>query len=279
VQMGGALADQLTRWLPLQHEDRRVLLMAGMAAGFASVFGTPLAGAVFALEVLVIGQLRYDALLACVVAAVVGDQTTLWWGIHHTPYAVAGIPALSLWGLTATVLAGILFGLVGRLFTQAHHRLSAWVKRHVAYPPLRPMLGGMLIATALWGMDGWRYAGLGIPVIMESFQQPGAPWDFAAKLVFTVVSLGTGFKGGEVTPLFYIGATLGNAVAPLLHMPFPLLAALGLVAVFAGAAKTPLACTLMAMELFGAEIGVYALLACVFSYGVSGRAGIYSAQR
>lgn len=279
VQMGGALADRVTQAFRLQHEDRRILLMAGISAGFASVFGTPLAGAVFALEVLAIGRLRYDALLACVVAAIVGDQTTLWWGAHHTHYMVGTIAPLSAWGLTAALLAGGVFGIVGMLFADGAHWLSSFVKRHIAYAPLRPLLGGTVIAAALWLLDGWRYAGLGIPVIAESFTQPVASWDFAAKMAFTIASLGSGFKGGEVTPLFYIGATLGNALAPVLQMPFPLLAALGFVGVFAGAANTPLACTLMAIELFGAKIGVYAMLACVVSYLFSGHTGIYRAQR
>lgn len=279
VQMGGALADQLTRLFRLNKEDRRILLMAGISAGFASVFGTPLAGAVFALEVLAIGRLRYDALLACSIAAVVGDQTTMLWGIHHTHYAVNAIPALSLWGLTAALIAGGIFGVVGMLFADGTHWLSTFFKKHVSYPPLRPLIGGVVIAAALWFLGAWRYAGLGIPVIVESFEHQLMPWDFLGKMVFTIGSLGSGFKGGEVTPLFYIGATLGNALAPLLNMPFALLAALGFVGVFAGAANTPLACTLMAMELFGVEIGVYALVACVISYLFSGHTGIYKAQR
>ena len=279
VQMGGALADQLTRVFRLATEDRRTLLMAGIAGGFASVFGTPLAGAVFALEVLALGRLRYTALLPCAVAAVIGNQTTLLWGVHHTHYAVPAIAAISLWGLTVVLVAGGIFGVVGMLFANGTHWLSAHFKKWVPYAPLRPLLGGVVIAGALWFLGAWRYAGLGIPVIVESFTQPLPAWDFVGKMVFTIGSLGSGFKGGEVTPLFYIGATLGNALAPLLQLPFPLLAALGFVAVFAGAANTPLACTLMAMELFGADIGVYALLACVVSYLFSGHTSIYKSQR
>ncbi|MBB3181194.1 H+/Cl- antiporter ClcA [Variovorax sp. Sphag1AA] len=279
VQMGGALADQVTHAFKLKHEDRRILLMAGISAGFASIFGTPLAGALFGLEVLAIGKLRYDALLACVVAAIVGAQTTHFLGVHHTHYVAGTIPPLSVWGVTAVLLAGGVFGIVGMLFADATHWLSGFAKRYISYAPLRPLIGGALIATAMWTVGGPRYAGLGIPVIVESFSQPVAPWDFAAKMAYTVASIGTGFKGGEVTPLFYIGATLGNAMAPLLHMPVPLLAALGFVAVFAGAANTPLACTLMAIELFGAEIGVYAVVACVLAYLFSGHTGIYRAQR
>jgi H+/Cl- antiporter ClcA len=279
VQMGGALADQLTRVFKLKQADRRMVLMAGISAGFASVFGTPLAGALFALEVLAVGRMRLDALLPCVIAAVVADQVGLWWGVQHTSYVVGMLPHVTAWLLAAMVLAGALFGLTGKVFAVSTHALSAWMKQRIAYAPFRPLLGGAVIAVVvMWGGFD-RYIGLGIPVMLEAFQHPLAPTDFLGKMAFTIASLGSGFKGGEVTPLFYIGATLGNALAPLLDVPFGLLAAIGFVAVFAGAANTPIASTLMAMELFGAEIGVFAALACTMSYVCSGHAGIYRAQR
>ena len=282
VQMGGSLADQLTSIFKLSPTYRQVVLMAGISAGFASVFGTPLAGALFALEVLAgpaLLRMRWIALPPCIVAAYAADQVGLWWGVQHTIYTVSAIPTLTAWGLASVVLAGGVFGLTGRVFAWSAHTLSAQFKQWVAYPPLRPLIGGVLItAIVVWG-HAERYIGLGIPVILEAFDQPLAPWDFAAKLAMTVLSLGSGFKGGEVTPLFYIGATLGNALAPIVDMPLGLMAALGFVAVFAGASNTPLACTLMAIELFGLQTGAFAAVACTVSYFFSGQTSIYKAQR
>lgn len=279
VQMGGAIADRFSLWLRMNRHDRRIMVLTGISAGFASVFGTPLAGAVFALEVVVVGRMRYEAILPVFLSAACAHLTCLAWGIHHTHYPVVEIPALHASALLWTISAAILFGLTAMLFSRAIVFWSSLGKRYLAYPPLRPTIAGIILAAAVWISGTTRYVGLGVPVIVQSFTEQQMGYDFLLKLCFTTFTIGMGFKGGEVTPLFFVGATLGSALSFFIPLPLSLLAALGFVAVFAGATNTPVACTLMGIELFGAAPGLYFGLACVVAYLFSGHTGIYTSQQ
>ncbi|WP_051350247.1 voltage-gated chloride channel family protein [Dyadobacter alkalitolerans] len=279
LQMGGSIADQFTRIFKLKSSDRKLVIIAGIAAGFGSVFGTPLAGAIFGIEVLVIGRLRYDALVPALIASVVADMTTRAWQVGHTHYQIPFVPEISLVHVLYAALAGCIFGICSVAFSSLTHYIGSIFKSKVHFAPLRPLIGGSLVALAVFGMDTTRYIGLGIPVILQSFSEQLPAYDFALKILFTAVTLGAAFKGGEVTPLFFIGATLGSFLSSFIPLPTALLAGMGFVAVFAGAANTPLACTIMAIELFGSSCGIYVALACITAYFFSGHRGIYTAQR
>jgi H+/Cl- antiporter ClcA len=296
VQMAGSLAGLIARVLKLQHQDTRILLMMGIAAGFGAVFGTPVAGAIFALEVLAIGTIRYDALVPCLIAGILADISCMAWGIQHTHYHISTAQAATQliafihtdWRLLGkAILAGVAFGLCSYLFTALQQGIKYYSQQYIRYQWLIPVCGGALIIL-LCVITGTRdYTGLGIlspdangVSIVSSFYAGGAhTWSWLLKLIFTAITLGMGFKGGEVTPLFFIGAALGNTIAVLTGAPVDLFAGLGFIAVFAGATNTPVACTIMGVELFGGENILYYAVACFTAYYFSGHAGIYSAQK
>ncbi|MTI29840.1 voltage-gated chloride channel family protein, partial [Xanthovirga aplysinae] len=270
VQIGGSIADQFTKWFKLKTRDRKILIIVGISAGFASVFGTPLAGAIFALEVLIIGRIRYEAIFPSFLVAYLANYFCELWPVNHTHYSIPIIPEVNFSNLVWAILAGMAFGLAGRLFSKMIHFFSRHFKNKISYPPLRPVIGGIIIALVVWLMGSTRYIGLGLPVIIEAFHQPVPIYDFLLKTLFTTFTLAAGFKGGEVTPLFFIGATLGNMLFWIIPLPMALLAGMGFVAVFAAATNTPLACILMGIELFGIEGGIFIAIACIVSYLFSG---------
>lgn len=303
VQMGGSIASTIARRLRIGEENVPTLLMTGVAAGFGAVFGTPVTGAVFAVEVLAIGLISYRAILPCLIASIVADATTASWGIHHTGYGIrslahplaAGAASIDLVLLGKVAMAGIAFGLASVLFAELTHSLHRVFKLLIPKPYLRPAAGGAIVIAMVYLLGTRDYLGLGVTAdpnhpdavtILSCFDPGGAtPWSWWWKILFTAVTLGAGFKGGEVTPLFFVGAAMGNAIAGLTGAPTDLMAGLGFIAVFAGATNTPLACTIMGIELFGGTallgsgFAVYAAVACFMAYIMSGHSGIYLSQR
>lgn len=291
LQMGGGIASGFNRFLGLEGEDRRILLIGGIAAGFGSIFGTPIAGAIFAMEVLTVGRIEHRALIPVLIASLTADYAAGVFGAHHTAYSIAhvardGALPFDLALMAKVLLAGAAFGLVALVFSELTHFMSTALRSVIRSPLLRPVVGGVAV-IALAAFVGRDYLGLGIlpespgsVTIPAAFYEGGAdPLSWWWKLLFTAVSLSAGFKGGEVTPLFFIGATLGNRIAILLGAPVDLFAGLGFVAVFAAAANTPLTCVVMGIELFGAGSAVYIAAACFVAYVISGRSGIYLSQR
>lgn len=297
MQIGGSIAGMFGRWFKLSGADMGMVLTAGIAAGFGAVFGTPLTGAVFAMEVITIGNIKYNAMLPALIAAVIGDFTVSAWGIHHTayhidiipntPYFLSGYLSFDLLLLAKVIFASIVFGLASYLFAGMVHEIKAVCLKLFKSKWLIPAIGGIVIILLTFIIGKPDYLSLGVDAeypgavtIPSAFHAGGSDaWSWLWKTIYTTVTLGTGFKGGEVTSLFYIGATLGNTLSGLLDAPVSLFAALGFIAVFAGATNTPLACTFMGIELFGGEHALLFAVACFTAYFFSGHSGIYTSQQ
>lgn len=278
VQMSTAIADQFSNKFSLTTNERKTLLIIGISAGFAAVFGTPLAGAVFALELLYFSKISLKSIVPALFTAYVAHYTVYYLGVEHTQYTIHSIHEIKATHLIWMAAAAVVFGIAARLFSRTTHFLSNQFRKHIKNPILRPVLGGIILVGLFQFSLFSKYMGLGIPVIQEAFVTQSSSFDFILKIAFTALTLGCGFKGGEVTPLFFMGATLGSALSGIIPIPIAILAAVGFVALFAGATHTPVASTLMAMELFGWEIGVLAAIGCFVAYLFSGRIGIYSSQ-
>lgn len=296
VQVGGSMAHLLGRWFRLEKEDMRVMLMMGISAGFGAVFGTPLTGAVFALEILSIRKIKYNSLIPCLLSALFANIVCIIWGIHHTQYTInyhqakeSIIPFLPIdLGLSGKIfISSIAFGIVSYLFINLSHKLKKASNKLIPVHWLIPVIGGIIIIALTYLAGTHDYSGLGVNTlsntgysIVNSFKNQGVTqFSWLWKIIFTAVTLGMGFKGGEVTPLFFIGAALGNTLSVYLGGPVDLFAALGFIAVFAGATNTPLACILMGVELFGTEHVLYFAIACFTAYLFSGHKSIYTSQK
>jgi H+/Cl- antiporter ClcA len=297
VQIGGSIAAKFSQRYNLNRQQKRTLLTCGMAAGFGAVFGTPFTGAIFALEVLTLGRINYKDLLFCLLASLVADFTVAIWGVHHTAYHIdEAVKASYLWynffpssgWLLLQIFGGaIIFGAASLLFATLTRQLKTVFTQLIKVKWFIPILGGLLIIAFSWINGKPDYLSLGVApeypgaiTISSAFKAGGADsWSWLWKTVYTATTLATGFKGGEVTPLFYIGATLGNTLATFINAPISLFAALGFLAVFAGATKTPLACTVMGMEIFGSAYAIFFAIACFTAYLCSGHTGIYTSQR
>ena len=277
VQMGGAIADQFTTLFKLSSAERKTILIMGVSAGFAAVFGTPFTAAIFALEIMSFRKVKFENIIPSFLAAFGAHYICLAWQVKHTVYSIDIIPSITVSTISWTMLAGIIFGLAAFLFTYTGNIFKGLFAK-IKFEPMRPFIGGIIIALFIVVANSTKYIGLGIPSITDAFNTHAGNFDFALKLLLTSLTLSAGFKGGEVTPLFFIGATLGNILIWFIPLPMALLAGMGFVAVFAGATHCVVASIIMGMELFGIQAGIYVGLASLVAYFTSGINGIYNAQ-
>jgi len=287
VQMGAGLADAIARRFSApaanSTESRRLrmFLTAGIAAGFGSVFGTPIAGAVFSIEVLTLGRLEFCFLPPSLFAAFVGDATAKQWGTVHSPIPpIATIPFGSFTRMGQLIALGIGFGILAIIYIQTTSALKKIFATVAPSLPVRMAIGGAIVSVGSWLGPGVDYLGLGTHIIARALRGEGIPaYACIAKLVFTAITIASGFLGGEVTPLFFIGATCGNTLAGHLQLPTSVGALCGMAAVLGACANAPLALAIMATELCGIHVLPSVLVATYTAFLVTGHRGIFEAQR
>lgn len=279
VQIGSSIAEGIGKLLRLDKVDTKIILMCGISSGFGSVFGTPLAGTIFGLEVAALGTMNYAGLIPCFISAFVGNLVTEVWGIHHTHYSILEVPDITYSVVFKVVIAAILFGLISKLFSELTHKLKEVFSSVFKNASTKSFFGGIIIITFTYIIGTRDYLGLSIPLINDSFTGHVSPFAFISKIVFTSFTLGTGFQGGEVTPLFVIGSTFGNTLSNILNISPSFLAALGLLGVFAGATNSPITSFVLGLEMFGSSGMEFMFMTCVISYLFSGHSGIYTSQK
>lgn len=291
LQIGGSIASWLSRLLPLDQKDREVMTMCGMAAGFSALFGTPLTAAIFAMEVVSVGMMNYAALVPCVLSAAVGLLTAQLFQVPATAFSLAGIPALTPLSLLQVMVMGVLLALLAAVFCHVMHTAVLLYRWLLPNKLLRAAVGGGLVIALtyvvwLWNPGTYDYNGAGGAILQAAVAGQARPEAFAFKILFTAVTLGAGYKGGEIVPVFFTGAAFGCTVAPLLGLDPSFGAGVGMTALFCGVTNCPLASMLLAMELFCTSDGLFSgqsftLFAAAIgvSYVLSGYSGLYKEQK
>ena len=277
LQLAAGVTDPISKRLGFNPADRSLMLVAAIAGGFGAVFGVPVAGAVFALEVQRVGRVRYEALVPAFVASFVGDAVVRGLGVTHTHYPNMPDIAWSASMAWKVALFGLIGGLIAMLFVHLTRFIKDNLKKYVAWYPARPVVGGVVLAILILSF-GWRdYSGLSIPLAVEAMNGSVAG-QWGTKLILTSITIGAGFVGGEFIPLFVIGALAGASFAHIIGANVAVFAIIGSITVLAGATNAPLACTIIGIELFGGQGLPFFALACAVAYATSGHTGIYHAQ-
>lgn len=276
LQIGGGIGYHMGRVMFLGEKDLPLSTLCGMAGVFSALFGTPLAATIFALEVISVGVLYYAGLVPCITASMMGYLVSRLMGVEPTRFTLT-MPEVNPWTMVLVAVLAILCAMVSILFCEGLHWSEHFAAKFLKNSFLRAAVGGVLL-IGLTLLFGTEYNGAGMDIVGLAMAGQAKPWAWLLKLVFTSITIGCGFKGGEVVPSFFIGATFGCVAAGFLNLPMGFGAAIGLIAVFCGAVNCPIASVIMSVELFGATDMLYFAMACAISYLISGYRGLYSSQ-
>lgn len=278
VQIGGTLTSNVADKLGFKSDDRKIIILSGLSAAFGSVFGTPLAGAFFGMEVCCIGQLSVSAVIPCFLSSYLANAVTLLLGATHEVHKISAIPSLDIKSVLVFISASILFGLIGKLFALGVKYLKLLYAKIFKNTVLSALIGSVIVVLLIVLLNLNEYEGLSTWQQTTAFEGNANWYDMPVKFILTTLTLGAGFQGGEVTPLFDIGASFGGWYANMFGIEPSFLAAIGLICVFGSAANTPITTIMLGIELFGAEAVPYFVFASLISFIASGKSGIYSVQ-
>ena len=279
VQIGASICARIGEILKLNKLDLTIIITSGVSSGFGVVFGTPIAGTIFGLEVSSVGKMRYEAIIPCLISSYIGNYIATLFNVQHSHYHMVDVSSKDPVIFYKVILCAILFGLVSKVFAEITHFLKKAFSDKIQNTSVKSFIGGIIIIILILLIGNRMYLGLSLELLEKSFESPVIPYAFIIKLLLTSITLATGFQGGEVTPLFVIGATLGNFLANIVELPISFLAGIGMIGVFCGGTKTPLASFVMGLEIFGGGNIKYIFVACVISYVFSGKSGIYTSQK
>ena len=279
LQIGGSMGARLADWINLDQKEHQMMIMCGMSSCFAALFGTPLTATIFAIEVISVGEMYYAALLPCITGALIGYGLAAVFHIPPTAFAISGVPHLGLASVGQVILLSILCALLSIIFCWAMHAASKAYAKVFPNRLLRAACGGLIVVAMSLLIGTSDFNGAGMQVIQRAMQGEADWYAFLFKLLLTALTLGAGFKGGEIVPTFFVGATFGCVAGPLLGMDPSFAAAVGLVALFCGVINCPVASFTLSVELFGGEGVIFFGIASVIGYMLSGYSGLYHGQK
>ena len=278
IQLGGSIGGQIGRLIKLDEKDERLITMCGMSAAFAALFGTPITAAVFSMEVISVGVMYYSAIVPCVLSAVIGTKLASYFGVAPTAFEIFGVPELTVLNISKTALLAVLCALLSILFCIVMHK-SSKLYSYIHNRFIRAAIGGVIVIVLTLVVGNNDYNGAGMDVIVRAINGEAKYSAFILKILFTAVTLGAGFKGGEIVPVFYTGSTFGNIAAKTIGLSPSFGAGIGLVSLFCGVTNCPLTSFVLSVELFGSNGFVYFALSCAVCYMLSGYHGLYKEQK
>ena len=279
LQIGGSIGSFIGRKIKLDEKDERIITMCGMSAGFAALFGTPVAAVVFSMEVITVGIMHYSAIVPSIIAAITATGISMVCGVTPTSFTLESVPALSPSGVGSVILLGMFCAGVSVLFCLAMETAGKYYKQIFKNGYIRIFVGGCIVVAITLLLGTRDYNGAGMDVIARAIAGEAEYPAFLWKILLTALTLGAGYKGGEIVPSFFVGATFGCVIGPWIGLPASFAAGTGMAALFCGVTNCPIASEILCVELFGAEGIAYYTLACAVSYMLSGYYGLYSEQK